>query len=90
MKTALPRTTLFAALLCLLQIAQSQDWSQLSKVIPSTLSTNQLDQYGYSVDITVDGTHAVVGAPYDSENGVSSGAVYLYEVDAFGRLTLKN
>ncbi len=90
MKTALVRTTLFAALLCLLQIAHSQDWSQLSKVIPSTLSTNQLDQYGYSVDITVDGTHAVVGAPDDSENGVSAGAVYLYAVDEFGRLTLKN
>ncbi len=90
MKTALLRTMLLAALQCFFSTAQSQDWSELSKVIPSALRSNLDDQFGYSVDISLDGTHVIVGAPYDSENGLSTGAVYLFSMDDFGRLSLKN
>lgn len=37
------------------------------------------DYFGFSLDFN--GTHLVVGAPFNDENGLNAGAVYIYEFD---------
>jgi hypothetical protein len=46
--------------------------------IPSPDGLSQ-DFFGYSVDFN--GSHLVVGAPFNDGNGLNSGAIYIYEYD---------
>jgi hypothetical protein len=49
-------------------------WEQQAKLTASDRTTG--DYFGYSV--AVDGDTAVIGAPYDDDNGVSSGSAYVF------------
>ncbi len=54
-------------------------------VILDSASLN--DEFGYSVSLS--GDRALVGAYFDSENGVKSGTVYVYELNGTWQLTDK-
>ena len=49
-------------------------WERLG----STLTTNEANSFGYSVDISSDGSTLVVGAPLANGNGKERGAVFVY------------
>ena len=53
----------------------SGEWEQRAKLVAYDGSQN--DQFGFSVSIS--GDIAIVGAPYDDENGQESGSAYIYE-----------
>jgi len=53
----------------------SGEWVQRAKLVAYDGSQN--DQFGLSVSIS--GDIAIVGAPYDDENGQESGSAYIYE-----------
>ena len=49
-------------------------WDEIQKLLPSDGATD--DMFGYSV--SVDGDTTLIGVPYDDDNGVSSGSVYVF------------
>ena len=50
------------------------NWSQQAKLTASDGAAS--DWFGYSVSIS--GAYAIVGAPYDNDNGYNSGSAYIY------------
>ena len=50
-------------------------WAQEAKLLPSDAVTG--DFFGFSVAIS--GDYAVVGAPFDDDNGTNSGSAYVYK-----------
>jgi hypothetical protein len=52
-------------------------WTQQAKLTPSDGAAE--DQFGHSVAIS--GDYALVGAPYDDDNGAESGAAYVFKRD---------
>jgi len=51
--------------------------TQLAKLTPVDGASN--DYFGRSVAISADGSRIVVGAPFDDDNGTSSGSVYIFD-----------
>ena len=56
---------------------------ELAKLLPTDGA--QHDKFGWSV--TIEGDLAVVGAPFDEDNGPSSGSVYLFDTSTGAQLT---
>ena len=52
-------------------------WTQQKKLSASDGATG--DNFGYSVGI--DGNYAIVGAPYDDDNGIDSGSAYIFTLN---------
>ncbi|MCH7498230.1 MAG: hypothetical protein IH971_10315, partial [Candidatus Marinimicrobia bacterium] len=50
-------------------------WAQEAKLLPSDGAAG--DQFGFSVSIS--GDYAVVGAPFDDDNGTESGSAYVFK-----------
>lgn len=50
---------------------------QMNKIVPADIA--QEDAFGWSVDIY--GNHALIGSVYDDDNGIQSGAAYLFYFD---------
>ncbi len=40
------------------------------------------DYFGYSVALSGDGTHAIIGVPYDDDTEAGSGSAYIFSVDS--------
>ena len=69
------------------EAGQSSGWSQ-QPTDPALTETNKIsnsvdgiagDSFGWSVALTPDGNHLVIGAPFQSQGGINnSGAAYLY------------
>ncbi len=55
-------------------------WVQVAKLIAD--DSAKYDRFGYSVSIS--GNTALVGAPYDDDNGSSSGSAYVFEKTTCG------
>ena len=55
-------------------------WLETARVFPK--NGNLFDGFGSSV--ALDGDIAIVGAPWDDDNGFKSGSVYIFEHDAIG------
>jgi len=51
--------------------------NQIYKLTSS--DANSLDQFGYSVGIS--SNYAIVGVPYDDDNGASSGSAYIFDIN---------
>ncbi len=58
-------------------IKEGTTWIQQAKLVPS--DGDEEDHFGASVSISED--YAVVGAPWDEENGGGSGSVYIFRRD---------
>ena len=61
----------------------TDQWGQVAKLMPSSLQ--QGDQFGVSV--AFDGTHALIGAHHDDDNGLTSGSAYIFERNGAGGWT---
>jgi uncharacterized repeat protein (TIGR01451 family) len=59
---------------------ESGEWQQEAKLTAGDGSSN--DYFGYSVAMS--GNWAIVGAPYDDDQGSSSGSAYIFERDENG------
>ena len=53
------------------------DWMEKQKLLASDGAID--DYFGMSVSITDDGFYAIVGVPYDDDNGNSSGSAYIFK-----------
>ena len=71
-------TLLLAAAAAVLSIASAYAdlGDQLAKLLPDDGAAEDL--FGHSVAIS--GATAIVGAPYDDDNGIDSGSAYLFEI----------
>ncbi len=58
----------------------TNSWGQVAKITP--IDGAALDSFGYSVFIN--GDTAVIGAPWDSDNGPNSGSSYVFQRDHGG------
>ncbi|MBX2829360.1 MAG: T9SS type A sorting domain-containing protein [Flavobacteriaceae bacterium] len=63
-------------LLYLVSVASYGQWTPLGDDIDGAMGN---DQFGYSVSLSNDGTILAVGAPFNDDNGISSGHVRIFE-----------
>jgi len=55
-------------------VISTDDWLEQDKLLAS--DGTAYDMFGYSVSI--DGDYAIIGAPYDDDNGAGSGSAYIF------------
>jgi len=52
-------------------------WTEQAKLLPSDGAAN--DMFGSLRSVSIDGDYAIIGAPYDDDNGVDSGSAYVFK-----------
>ena len=57
------------------------EWDGTNWIEFELLASDRSNADYYGIAVSIDGSHAVVGAYYDDDNGVNSGSVYIYEWD---------
>lgn len=60
-------------------------WAGEVKLVASDRAID--DQFGHSVSLSADGTAALAGAPYDDDNGLTSGSAYVFTRNSKGGWT---
>jgi hypothetical protein len=61
-------------------------WVATGVLVP--FASDENDLFGWSVDISSDGTKLVIGSPGDTIDGTDSGSAYVYSIDATGTWNL--